>query len=105
MLKFERNIELGVNTKFVLGLHRAKQLGLEYPLGSLGMGNIGIDSFTQGWTNQNKNPSWSWSFFSSNYSPRAEAGAFRLQFSLPELELEFCSLDFFIELALELTSF
>ena len=71
----------------------------------------------QGWTSLNKNPSGSWSFlalilfpeleleiFSSKYSPRAGAGAFRLQFLLPELELEFWALIFFIELELELTS-
>ena len=56
----------------------------------------------QGCTSLNKNLSWSWSFlapiilpelelelFSSNYSPRAGAVAFRLQFLLPELELKF----------------
>ena len=80
MLKFVRNMELGGNTKFVLGLHRAKQLGLEYPLGSLGMGNIGIDSFTQGWTKLNKNPSWSWSFLAP--------------IILPELKLELLGSNF-----------
>ena len=33
--------------------------------------------------------------FSSNYSPRAGAGAFRLQFLLPELELELLGSEFF----------
>ena len=63
-----------------------------------------MESFTihQEWTSLNKDPSWSWSFFSSYYSPRAGAGAFRpLIFSkncswslqtpdifFPELELE-----------------
>ena len=33
--------------------------------------------------------------FSSNYSPRAGAGAFRLQYFLPELELELFGSEFF----------
>ena len=33
--------------------------------------------------------------FSSNYSPRAVAGAFRLQFVLPDLELELLGCEFF----------
>ena len=75
------------------------------------------EGVVQGWTSLNKNFSWSWSFlaqiifpelelelFSSSYSPRAGAGAFRLHFLVPELQLEFWALKFFIKLELELTS-
>ena len=46
----------------------------------------------QEWTSLNN---WSWRFFSSNYFFRAGARAFRLQYLLPELELEILGSEFF----------